>query len=101
MSEKNWTDYVNGSDGEEEKRAYYQHKKEVIERELKPVADALGVRTSYYRTSFGHELVSVGDSGFINVTGCSMEIVKRRFVEKISAMMADKKLEWIFRGEAV
>ena len=34
MSEKNWTDYVNGSDGEEEKMAYYRHKKEVIEREI-------------------------------------------------------------------
>lgn len=101
MSEKNWTDYVNGSDGEEEKRAYYQHKKEILEKELRPVADALELRISYYRTSFEHELIAVGDSGFINVTGCSVEAVKKRFIEKISAMASDKRLEWIYKGEAV
>lgn len=101
MREKDWTDYVNGSDGEEEKMAYYRHKKEVIERELKPVADAFGLRISYYRTTFGCELIAIDDYGFINVTGCSTEAVKRKFVERISAMVADKKLEWIFKGEAV
>lgn len=101
MSEKNWTDYVNGSDGEEEKRVYYQHKKEVIERELKTVGDALGLKVSYYRTSLGVELVNVGESGFINVTGCSTEAVKMQFIEKISTMASEKKLDWIFIGEAV
>ena len=32
MSEKDWTDYVSRP-GEEEKRAYYQHKKEVLEHD--------------------------------------------------------------------
>ena len=101
MSKKDWTDYVNGSDGEEEKRAYYRHKKDVLERELKPVTNALGLRISYYRTTFGYELIAIDDYGFINVTGCSTEVVKRKFVEKLSAMVADKRLDWIFKGEAV
>ena len=86
---------------EQEKVAYYRHKKEVLERELNPVADSLGLRISYYRTTFGHELIVVGESGFINVTGCSTEAVKRRFIERISAMVADKRLDWIYTGEAV
>lgn len=100
MSKKDWTDYVSRP-GEEEKRAYYQHKKEVLERELHPVADALGLRISYYRTTYGCELIAIDDYGFINVTGCSTEAVKRRFIERLSAMASEKKLDWIFRGEAV
>lgn len=85
----------------EEKKTYYRHKKEVLEKELRPVADALGLRIEYYRATFGHELIAVGDYGFINVTGCSTEAVKRRFIEKICALVADKRLDWIFQGEAV
>lgn len=86
---------------EKEKMAYYRHKKEVLERELSPVAEALGLRIAYYRTSQGSELITIGDCELINVTGSSTEAVKRRFIEKISAMVADKRLDWIYEGETV
>ena len=90
----------------EEAKIVTDRKKSVFDKELKPIADALGISASYELaiTANGgyNEYISIDNGLFmICVNMDSTQAMKKDFIAGIYRMMQEGKLRWIKTGEYV